>query len=36
MQIQIVKDQRYILDKIKDLEIRNKMQNDFITKLPIN
>ena len=36
MQIQIVKDQKYILDKIKDLEIRNKMQNDFITKLPIN
>lgn len=34
--IQMVRDQKYVLDKIKDLEISKKLHNDFITKLPIS
>ena len=34
--IQMIKDQKYVLDKIKDLEISKKLHNEFITKLPIS
>lgn len=33
-QIQHVKDQKYILDKIKELQIQRKLQQEFITNLP--